>query len=465
MWLLVPCTFFFVQIWHYLPHETDDAYIFYRYAQNVVDGYGLLWNRGEQPVEGFSSPLWVILLAMLGSIGTPIPVAANILGLGSLFLLLYLSVILCRHAKIPLWGVLSIGCGLGPLYYWGLSGMETPLFAALFLGTILSLFIPRWWWCASLLAIVRPEGPILFIGWFLYAFYNRVHRPTRLAMAAAPMLMYQLFRFLYFGEYLPNTYYAKVGAPLFERLQFGLSYVQIFIPIVICSGIGLVWKRERTWVPLLLFCLLEMLIIVMGGGDWMFWGRMLVGLFFPLLILVFFLFEHSHRLWGTLLLCFYPFLTPLGVFQSFPKPLPVQGYQEGELGRTSKEVADEIRKYLPPNSQIAINHAGFLPYYLMDYRFIDMTGLNDHYIARTQGGLHQKYDPDYVLRKEPSLIVMNSQNPPQKNTILFDYWEGERQLSEHPLFARNYNAVQRYWKRKKSISGHAYLYLFVRKQP
>ena len=44
----------------------DDSFIFYRYAQNFVDGHGLLWNVHDEPVEGFSSPLWVLWLGVFG---------------------------------------------------------------------------------------------------------------------------------------------------------------------------------------------------------------------------------------------------------------------------------------------------------------------------------------------------------------------------------------------------------------
>ncbi len=43
----------------------DDAYIYFRYADNlVIYGEGLVFNPGEY-VEGFSSPFWMLLLAGL----------------------------------------------------------------------------------------------------------------------------------------------------------------------------------------------------------------------------------------------------------------------------------------------------------------------------------------------------------------------------------------------------------------
>ena len=40
----------------------DDAFISFRYAQNLVEGHGLVWNPGEA-VEGYTNFLWVLLMA------------------------------------------------------------------------------------------------------------------------------------------------------------------------------------------------------------------------------------------------------------------------------------------------------------------------------------------------------------------------------------------------------------------
>ncbi|MCL5283546.1 MAG: hypothetical protein M1330_02375 [Armatimonadetes bacterium] len=45
------------------PKIIDDAYITFRYARNLADGYGLVYNRGEA-VYGTTSPLWAITLAL-----------------------------------------------------------------------------------------------------------------------------------------------------------------------------------------------------------------------------------------------------------------------------------------------------------------------------------------------------------------------------------------------------------------
>ena len=41
----------------------DDAFITFRYAKNLVDGHGLIFNIGER-VEGYTSFLWTMLMSI-----------------------------------------------------------------------------------------------------------------------------------------------------------------------------------------------------------------------------------------------------------------------------------------------------------------------------------------------------------------------------------------------------------------
>ena len=41
----------------------DDDFITYRYARNLIEGHGLVFNPGER-VEGFSAPGWLLLVAL-----------------------------------------------------------------------------------------------------------------------------------------------------------------------------------------------------------------------------------------------------------------------------------------------------------------------------------------------------------------------------------------------------------------
>ena len=57
----------------------DDAYITFRYAQNLARHGALEWNVGER-VEGYTNFLWAVILAVAMKLGFHAPSAALFLG-------------------------------------------------------------------------------------------------------------------------------------------------------------------------------------------------------------------------------------------------------------------------------------------------------------------------------------------------------------------------------------------------
>src|SRR5438093_6967987 len=88
----------------------DDVFISFRYAGNLVSGHGLVFNPGER-VEGFSNPLWTLLLAALfprGDAGARDPfsllvtakLAGAVFGLATFVLL---AIVAGRRRRAPTW--------------------------------------------------------------------------------------------------------------------------------------------------------------------------------------------------------------------------------------------------------------------------------------------------------------------------------------------------------------------------
>ena len=66
VWLALAIGLVFPAItWLVLSHAwfTDDAYFSFRSVDNFVSGYGLTWNVQER-VQGYTHPLWVLLLSL-----------------------------------------------------------------------------------------------------------------------------------------------------------------------------------------------------------------------------------------------------------------------------------------------------------------------------------------------------------------------------------------------------------------
>ena len=70
----------------YFCRTVDDCFITLRYADHLSSGHGLVYNPGER-VEGFSSPLWVVLSSLGLWLGVDATLWLKLLGLTSLALL------------------------------------------------------------------------------------------------------------------------------------------------------------------------------------------------------------------------------------------------------------------------------------------------------------------------------------------------------------------------------------------
>ena len=425
----------------------DDSYIFFRYAANLIHQGSLSWNIGTVPVEGFSSPLWVFLLAGMAPL-MDIVLASKYLGV--IFSMLSLFRVWQLSEKNVL-SVLGACLGMG-FQYWSISGLETSLYCFLLLSSTLAIRgqVTVIW--IALLGLVRPETPLLLL--VAVGVLFRKQRNWKHLLLLVPTFLYLGFRVWYFGELLPNTYFAKAtGAPIIQLIR-GLQYS---LPALFASFF--LWKNEvlersEMLLPVLL------LGIVIGGGDWMWHGRLLV----PIYLVLWGwngLFSGIRRI-GMLLFLFSTSI-PLRHWGDILKgnQLSMIEYQEGTLVESTRVMAQDIKKHVPKGAKIAINHAGALPYFLLDYSFVDMTGLNDHWIARQKGELHEKFDSGYILEQKPDLIVMNTLSNPREGFVA-NYWEGETDLFDNPRFKQEYVPVAKSWKRRRYLGAPAFIVLFAR---
>ena len=436
----------------------DDSFIFFRYAHNFIEGHGLKWNVFDVPVEGFSSPLWVFWLSIFGNWFDIIVVAqwSNVL------CLIGVGYFIWKQSEKSWWAMWGVFFTMG-IQYWGTAGLETPLYICLFVGvlpvcyqrpTFTQLVI------LSLLGITRPEGVGLVILAVSYLIW--MYRDWRMLLVLIPTVFWILVRWQYYGDILPNTYWAKAtGDPLF-RVISGWNYGGwLILPLLI----GLwksTFKKPWVWVSTL------WLVVIVGGGDWMWHDRLLL----PVIVSVWILSQRivgwsKWFIMGSLVKYWIP-LSVLGSLLMSPfsgKGLSIQYHQEGNLIEVSKNLANDIRSVVPPDSLIAINHAGAVPYFLPEHNFLDISGLNDRYLAKMEGNLHEKYDAEYILSRKPDWIILNSLIDPKSENGHFkpNYWQGESVIFEHPSFSKEYVPIAQSWRRIRYGGGVASIWLFRRR--
>ena len=450
---------------YFYPHVGDDSFIFFRYADNFGRGHGLKWNSLGVAVEGFSSPVWTCWLG-IWSAWFDIVTVAQVTGLVCMILVAIQIVRFVEGAHAILWGI-SLTMGV---HYWGTSGLETPLYTLLLIN-VLPLIAPSLkeksivisWISLAVLGLCRPEAPALVCMVLAIRWWQERTISKYALLVCIPMLLWQCIRAFYYGDVLPNTYWAKASGDLVARLSSGWVYGGwLGLPLLLGA-----WKSHDKQPWLLLAALWG--IVVLGGGDWMWHHRLLV----PVIVGIWVMSDNIDGFWkwvtqGTLI---YYWMRPLiiwGVISSIwtGKTLPITEYQEGNLIEVSENLAEDIRLVYPDTIRIAVNHAGALPYFLPEHEFIDMSALNDRYLARLEGGLHTKYDADYVLGQEPELIVLNSFVDPKAENGAYqpNYWVGETALYQHPLFVQRYVPIAQSWRRVRHGGGFASIWLFRRRK-
>lgn len=227
--------------WAELQFQCDDAFIAFRYARNAANGWGPTWNPPPfAPVEGYTSALWVALLATASLAGVPVPLAAEALSLGAGLATSLLAVAWLRRGEptagaphVTLAGVALAGVVTNRTFLtWTSSGLETSLFNLLvvcwlYLATDRRLRAPALALTAALLALTRPDG-LLYSAATIAILLGR-QRPAIAVRSAAPLLLvaaHLAWRRSTYGAWLPNTYYAKVSDPWPEA---GLRYLGSYL--------------------------------------------------------------------------------------------------------------------------------------------------------------------------------------------------------------------------------------------
>lgn len=196
----------------------DDAYIHFVYAENLAAHAQLYFSFPDEKGVAASSFLWIALLAAGRLAGIPPHVAAKILGTLSLIVVSVGVYELLRRAWTPLRAAAaaSLIAFSGNMLWFSLNGMETTLFLALGVLTLLSHRSERWGWfgvLAAALTLTRPEGLFLLAALALVEViaYGRPRREFLLAASVGLLLAAPWYGYLKFrtGHFLPTSASAK----------------------------------------------------------------------------------------------------------------------------------------------------------------------------------------------------------------------------------------------------------------
>lgn len=407
---------------------SDDAFISYRYAWNLVQGNGLVFNPGER-VEGYTNLLYTLLAAGFIWLNPDLVldgcIAINVLAYVCTLLTLYHYLIEVSTPRRALLG-LALLC-LNPIMWaWPASGLESSVVVLVQLGLFVSAerltrehTAPRFiGYCALLLLAItlRADGfvfALIFSGVFLLKKRYRLFVAS-VCVTTLMTLAYFAARYAYYGDILPNTYYAKVTGTLLQRLSaaedqmISLFWHSAFflylapVPWGLIQFVSRFRKQHRLGlelvpvIPALIFAFAAYWFYV--GGD-VYYERFLL-ILIPLTII--FVTTQSTQ---SLIVLFSLIYLGLQITPYLSDDNRFTYHQE----RYDRWVAlGKFIKNHHPHETLAIDAAGKAPYY-SQRPTIDMLGLNNRHIGHQPAAFgivgHSKYDADYVLSQQPGLIA------------------------------------------------------------
>ena len=199
-------------------NQYDDSYITYRYAVNLAQGHGLVFNVGER-TDAASSFLYALILGGSWFLHIrDLELVGGLLGIVSLawicVLVYRLAAYISSDKRAAL--LVAIACGLnGLLAGWAISGMETLPWVALVVWSIYLMVVDAN--CAiTILAIgaaafTRFEGILLVIP-YLIASGRHISVRKRLISAGALLSIFSLFyvvKHAYYGVWISHAFQMK----------------------------------------------------------------------------------------------------------------------------------------------------------------------------------------------------------------------------------------------------------------
>ena len=474
-------------------YTVDDAFISFRYAKNLVHGWGLVFNEGER-VEGYTNFLWVILSTIPEILGIPPEAFAKIVGLlCGVGVLVSVSHSANRLSPYVRWLPALFAATSPPFVLWATSGLETPLFS--FLVTI---GILRSAWAVErgetdvyaalalgLAALTRPEGALVAATvssvCLIFVMKRVVTWPSWLKWNLAFLgvfVPYFLWRYAYYGYLFPNTFYAKVHPGSSEALR-GCRYLHNWLLVsgywLLVLLVGLLWVKRSRFLAIIGTTLgVYGLYIVVVGGD----GLPMYRFFAPLAGLSYLLLVglgadgvlnrwHGRR-----------FVTSAGaIFLALALAWTVRPFAYGADYDSVRKNVREVwtwkviggwfRQNAPAGASVAVIPAGAVPYF-SELRALDMLGLNDVTIAHRQIASvgegqagHEKYDVAHFLQWKPTYVLigvyrLNRQlRPPEE--MIWPIYPAETELLRSPEFQRTYRLMS------AAVAG-GYFYYYVRRE-
>jgi len=436
----------------------DDAYITFRYARHLAEGYGFgAWNHSGEHVEGYSSLVWMLLLAGAARLGGDVLIASKVLGIGSA--LIVIATLVWRRDDRPAFLAGLFLALYVPFLLYAATGMEAVAFTSLVtlavVGPAASQPI-----IAALLVAMRPEGALVTAFDVLSLAWRGERRRWIVATAVAGGLTFAVIavhRWVTYHALAPNTYYAKVAGGGIGHVKLGVVYAgswilaHLLVVAFLAIGAAALWRaRDRRGLTWVAFLVAYILYIASAGGDpptaFPLWRQFVhIAPVWLLVAMTGLTNVVRHRPWRQVAA-----VVGLALAANLGVVL-VQGRGGPRPG--ALDYVAWLASLSTPTTTISSSYGGALPF-IVDAIHIDALGLSTPYIARNgtfdpDGPQDSKTDMGWVVEQRPDIIegylsgkaLLRGGNPdeivgPLRRKMVLEMVSSPRFQSEY-VFVRN----------------------------
>jgi len=408
----------------------DDQMISMRYARNLARGEGLVWNPGER-VEGYTNPGWTLVMAGLhrlplssAKMALAVKTVSWLLACGILVLAERLARRIVGGDAIAIVFVLLTLAMCRDLLFWAVNGFDTTLLTAAFLFVVVRILDERdhapralTYLALGALPVIRSDGYYVWAGAALVALgFARDRRAVLpwLALSLSLPALHLGVRRMYYGQWLPNTFYVKV-AGVDGRFASGAGYLKGFVAhyaaLVPLALVGAWRGRGQALGWLLAPGVVGGAYVLYVGAD-MYGDSRFLAFFLPVLL--------GLAAAGAGAVCRDSIAARSTVLAALAASVLFQAgingprqflrlSSENGAPRESLVAAMAIERNTRADATIAVVAAGVAPYF-SDRRALDFLGLSDPYLARLPGHPdepigHAKYDVTYTLGRRPDVVL------------------------------------------------------------
>jgi hypothetical protein len=450
------------------PRTVDDAYITFRYAQNLLSGHGLVYNPGEA-VLGTTTPVYALLMVGLGLVTggsqAPFPILSlivNALADGLTCWFLFKLGEALGHRRVGL--AAAVVWAIAPWSVtFAIGGMETSVFVMLLMATFyfhsndkpVAAAV-----MASLSILTRPDALIAVLPMIVERIRQSIkkHRQQlpippitarEVSIFCLPLLGWILFGTFFYGNPIPNSLLAKVAAyhlpreagfirllqhyatPFLGHLTFGTWWIGaglLLYPILYSLGTLMILRRRlRLW-PLFIYPWVYLIVFSVANPLIFRWYLTppLPILFLGILLGIERISRDARTPLPSILAPVAFVLLTLGGWILRPdhgptRPAPKMAYIQLEL--LYEVVAEELRDKIIPTKTLAAGDIGALGYY-SGAHILDTIGLISpqsipyYPIPESYYAINYAVPPDLITNLKPDyLVVLEAYG---RNALLLD---------------------------------------------